>query len=170
MSKDRTLTEEEKKLWNQAMVGIVVREKPNQITTPLKKRPRVKERFYKPEALPERPIKIAFDPAMRQIPKNRAKKVKIEATVDLHGMTQDQAYKALQRFLISCQHQGMTWVLVITGKGSKEGGTGIGVLKAAVPQWLCQMPFLTLAAGHAPAKEHDGGTGAIYVRLKKIYP
>src|SRR5690606_34666444 len=42
----------------------------------------------------------------------------IDARLDLHGMTQSRAHGALLRFLIRAQNEGMTLVLVITGKGA----------------------------------------------------
>src|SRR6185312_13350546 len=42
---------------------------------------------------------------------------KIEARLDLHGMTQDEAHRALNAFLDRGEHAGWRCVLVITGKG-----------------------------------------------------
>ncbi len=51
----------------------------------------------------------------------------VEAALDLHGHTQDQAHAALDRFLSEAQARGLRCVLVITGKGTtKEAG---GVLR-----------------------------------------
>ena len=41
----------------------------------------------------------------------------IEARLDLHGMTQMRAHRALTGFLHRAHHDGLTFVLVITGKG-----------------------------------------------------
>lgn len=165
VSKDRTPTEDEKQQWEEAMAETIALKKPNRVIDPLKKRPKVKERYYKPQDLPQR-LPERIDPLERQIPRHRLKKVNIEARVDLHGMTQDQAYRELQRFLTFCQQKQMIWVLVITGKGIKKEEAG--VLRTAVPQWLSQPPFISLASGYAPAKDKDGGLGALYVRLKRL--
>ena len=45
----------------------------------------------------------------------------IDARLDLHGMTQTRAHRALFGFLQRAHHDGLTFVLIITGKG-KIGG------------------------------------------------
>src|SRR6185312_2360232 len=57
----------------------------------------------------------------------------IAARLDLHGMTQAEAHGALQRFIARSFDEGRRAVLVITGKGAREGE---GVLRRAVPRWL----------------------------------
>ena len=42
----------------------------------------------------------------------------IDARLDLHGMTQTRAHRALSEFLQRAHIDGLTFVLVITGKGS----------------------------------------------------
>ena len=41
----------------------------------------------------------------------------IDARLDLHGMTQTRAHRALFGFLQRAHHDGLTFVLIITGKG-----------------------------------------------------
>jgi DNA-nicking Smr family endonuclease len=89
----------------------------------------------------------------------------IEGRVDLHGMTQEQAYALLLSFLGRAHANGVRYVLVITGKGSSSGGDG--VLKRAVPGWLATVPFRSLVSSHDHAARHHGGAGAIYVRLRR---
>ncbi|WP_052046075.1 Smr/MutS family protein [Candidatus Paracaedibacter symbiosus] len=92
----------------------------------------------------------------------RVTKVVIEARIDLHGFTKDQAQQQLQFFLMNAQLQYKNWVLVITGKGKPDRGV---TLRSLVPGWLDNLPYVS---AYAPAKPHDGGTGALYVRLKKL--
>lgn len=92
----------------------------------------------------------------------RVSKVVIEARVDLHGFTKDQAQQQLQFFLMNAQIQSKSWVLVITGKGRPENNL---TLQKLVPGWLDSLPYVS---GYAPAKQNDGGAGALYVRLKKL--
>ncbi len=82
-----------------------------------------------------------------------------EAKLDLHGMTQDGAYRALIRFLTAAQSESKRLVLIITGKG--------GVLKDALPLWLGQQDLETLVSGIAEAHVRHGGGGAFYVSLRK---
>src|SRR5690606_16889505 len=58
-------------------------------------------------------------PTLDKLAKGR---LPIEARVDLHGMTQDEAYSLLFSFLHRAHAAGLRYVLVITGKGSSSGG------------------------------------------------
>jgi DNA-nicking Smr family endonuclease len=82
-----------------------------------------------------------------------------EGRIDLHGMTQEAAYRALLNFLTRAQAQGAKLVLVITGKG--------GVLRAQLPLWLGQPDLRPLVAGLNAAHVRHGGAGAFYVLLRK---
>ncbi len=87
----------------------------------------------------------------------------IDGRIDLHGMTQDRARKALFEFLQSSQRYDRRIVLVITGKGDE----GRGVLRRMVPQWLSLPAFLPLVNGWREAHIGHGGEGALYVRLRR---
>ena len=86
--------------------------------------------------------------------------------IDLHGMTQIRAHRALFGFLQRAHHEGLTFVLVITGKG-KVGGAERGVLRRQVPQWLSLPEFRTLVVGFEEAHIGHGGEGALYVRVRR---
>lgn len=90
----------------------------------------------------------------------------IEARLDLHGRTQEEAHRALAAFIEDAHAAGRRCVLVVTGKGLRPDGS-VGVLRRNVPRWLNQ-PSLRqkiVAFDHATVK--DGGEGALYVLLKK---
>ncbi|MEP9397649.1 Smr/MutS family protein [Mesorhizobium sp. KR2-14] len=89
----------------------------------------------------------------------------IEGRVDLHGMTQEEAYSLLLSFLGRAYAGGVRYVLVITGKGSSSGGEG--VLRRAVPGWLATPPFRVLVSSHDHAARKHGGAGALYIRLRR---
>lgn len=89
----------------------------------------------------------------------------IEGKVDLHGMTQSQAHALLLSFLRRAHADGRRHVLVVTGKGTSLGSDG--VLRRAVPGWLATPPFRSLVSAHEPAAIRHGGTGALYVRLRR---
>lgn len=89
----------------------------------------------------------------------------IEGRVDLHGMTQSEAHALLHSFLFRAHLQGMRHVLVITGKGASFGSEG--VLRRAVPQWLATPSFRNLVSSYDAAARRHGGSGAIYVRLRR---
>jgi DNA-nicking Smr family endonuclease len=90
----------------------------------------------------------------------------IEARLDLHGMTQRRAHRALSDFLQRAHVDGLTFVLVITGKGD-AAHSGRGVLRRQVPQWLGLPEFRTLVVGFEPAHIGHGGEGALYVRIRR---
>jgi DNA-nicking Smr family endonuclease len=92
----------------------------------------------------------------------------IDARLDLHGKTQNEAHAALIRFLRRAQRDGARFALVITGKGGRlsDGREG-GVLKRQVPLWLHLPDLRPYVAGFETAHVAHGGEGAIYVRIRK---
>jgi DNA-nicking Smr family endonuclease len=87
----------------------------------------------------------------------------ITARIDLHGMTQDEARRALTEFILRRAAEGARSVLVITGKGSR----GDGVLRRRAPDWLAEPPLRAVVAGLSEAHRRHGGGGALYVALKR---
>ena len=92
----------------------------------------------------------------------------IDARLDLHGMTQIRAHRRLFAFLQRAHSDGLTFVLVITGKG-KVGGleSERGVLRRQVPEWLSLPEFRPLVVGFEEAHIGHGGEGALYVRVRR---
>jgi len=93
----------------------------------------------------------------------RRGRMEIEASLDLHGLTQDRAHTRLRRFLFQADAQGRRCLLVVTGKGR----TGPGVLRRAVPLWLNDSELRPLILAVTPAQPHHGGEGALYVLLRR---
>ena len=91
----------------------------------------------------------------------------IDARLDLHGMTQTRAHRALFGFLQRAHHDGLTFVLVITGKGKIGAESERGVLRRQVPQWLGLPEFRSLVVGFEEAHIGHGGEGALYVRVRR---
>jgi DNA-nicking Smr family endonuclease len=89
----------------------------------------------------------------------------IEARLDLHGMTQAEAHRALAAFVRQSHDAGRRCVLLITGRGL--GPNGPGVLKLAVPRWLEEPGLRRQILAIAPARPQDGGAGALYVLLRR---
>jgi DNA-nicking Smr family endonuclease len=89
----------------------------------------------------------------------------IAARLDLHGMTQAEAHRALAGFIHKSRDAGSRCVLVITGRGF--GPTGPGVLKLAVPRWLEEAELRREILASAPAQPRDGGAGALYLLLRR---
>jgi DNA-nicking Smr family endonuclease len=99
----------------------------------------------------------------------------IDARLDLHGMTQQEAHAALLRFLHRAQASGVKTALVVTGKGLRKSSSSDGrdadhkpgVLKRQVPLWLALPEFRLLVVGFDDAHVGHGGEGALYVRLRR---
>ena len=115
--------------------------------------------------------------ASKSMDKNSLKKLKRgklkpQAKLDLHGLTADEAYNALIRFIIGSHETNKRLLLVITGKGQRSYNRGngpvlAGVLKQKVPHWLRSDPISPYVLEFVEAHQKDGGAGALYVYLKK---
>jgi DNA-nicking Smr family endonuclease len=85
------------------------------------------------------------------------------ATLDLHGMTQEEAQQAIIRFVekqLAAQQQTL---LIIHGKGKNSATTQPATLKNLTNHLLRQLdPVLAFCS----AQPYDGGTGALYVLLR----
>ncbi len=92
---------------------------------------------------------------------------RIDARLDLHGMTMIEAHDRLRAFLQSAYAQQYRCVLVITGKGRRTAEAPAGVLRQAVPVWLAESPLAPMITAVTQAQAKDGGTGAYYVLLKR---
>lgn len=98
----------------------------------------------------------------------------IDAVLDLHGYRQHDAHERLRRFLHRAQADHARLVLVVTGKGgtpttrSHEGEPHAkGVLRRSVPEWLKMPDLRQVVMGFEQAAPHQGGSGALYVRLRR---
>jgi DNA-nicking Smr family endonuclease len=175
----RALSAEERALWESVAKQV----------KPLRKRHPVAKAHAAPEAetkaaakpvVPAKPIPVKPVSAPRQqMPslapigrRERAQlsrgKKEIDARLDLHGMTQTRAHRVLFAFLQRAHSDGLTFVLVITGKG-KAGSADSerGVLRRQVPHWLSLPEFRALVVGFEEAHIGHGGEGALYVRVRR---
>ncbi|MEM8795360.1 MAG: Smr/MutS family protein [Pseudomonadota bacterium] len=99
----------------------------------------------------------------------------IDGTLDLHGLRQHDAHRELVRFLRGAYANGWNTLLVITGKGLRENRADCaplvsderGVLRRKVPIWLSEASLRHIVLGFEQAERHHGGSGALYVRLRK---
>ena len=131
---------------------------------PNQKRPRPRGAPPTPDAARLAPLAHGAAPGLdkRTAQRMRRGQMPIEGRLDLHGMTQDGAYRALGAFLAEAQGAGKRCVMVITGKGLSPDGS-IGVLRAAVPRWLNEPGLRGRILSFSHARPRDGGTGALYV-------
>jgi DNA-nicking Smr family endonuclease len=161
----RTLTADEVRLWRTAMKSV----------TPYKPQPPLEEpapppapaATVEPEPAPL-PLPLA-SPArkpngvdgqtLKQLSRGERK---VEAVIDLHGMTVQMAHSALRRFIEIQAAAGKRCILVITGKGGPDRPSR---LKHEVPLWLEDWKPPVLAVTNAQPKH--GGAGALYVLLQR---
>jgi len=105
--------------------------------------------------------------------KLRKGKMPIEARCDLHGLNQVQAYDLLNQFITTALGRGCRCVLIITGKGKSRIATSSvieperGVLKQKLSEWLTERQLAPHILKTYPAQGKDGGTGAMYVYLRR---
>lgn len=95
----------------------------------------------------------------------KKKGLKFEKTLDLHGLTEEQAYNKLAYFIENNWQQGIRNLLIITGKGHKLNSSGI--LRQMLPVWLREAKFNPMILHVTIANPSDGGEGAFYVVLRK---
>jgi DNA-nicking Smr family endonuclease len=182
----RALSEEERALWESVAKQI----------KPLRKKPRLAKTAHKAAQETETPP--VAKPVAAPSPINHAKIVRpaipdpprappplaplgrrersqlsrgrkeIDARLDLHGMTQTRAHRVLTDFLHRAHADGLSFVLIITGKGKMGAESERGVLRRQVPQWLGLPEFRSLVVGFEEAHVGHGGAGALYVRIRRV--
>lgn len=90
----------------------------------------------------------------------------VQAHLDLHGMTIEQAQDTLLFFARECYLQSKRCFLVVTGKGKNSPG-GQAVLRQELQEWLTKEPLRQTVLAFCSAQPRDGGAGAVYVLLRK---
>ncbi len=106
--------------------------------------------------------------------------VTIEARIDLHGLSVEEARQRLRGFIVASRQRGLRTILVITGKGAApftrhtlhghdhwHAPERQGVLRRELPRWLSEPDMQVHVSGFQPAHPRHGGGGAFYVRLRR---
>lgn len=97
--------------------------------------------------------------------KLRQGRYEAEARLDLHRMTAAVARRELFEFIRDSYLLGIRSVIIIHGKGeSRAERERSSILKGCTDHWLRQLE--TVQAFHSAQPRH-GGTGAVYVLLRK---
>ena len=94
--------------------------------------------------------------------------------IDLHGYTIEEANKAIEQFIQKSFDEGVTKIIVITGKGLRSKNVenpylskDLSILKYSVPEFVENSKSLTqFIIETTDAKIEDGGSGAFYIYLK----
>ena len=109
-------------------------------------------------------------------------RMEIEGRLDLHGHRQEEAQRILLDFIRRNHSYGKRCVLVITGKGRSLknrppeepsfGGRYVmpdrkGVLFDLVPEWLGARDLTPYVVAFSPSQPRHGGSGALYVYLRR---
>jgi DNA-nicking Smr family endonuclease len=94
--------------------------------------------------------------------KLRQGKNPVEQTLDLHGLTVSRARAELIAFLGECEATGVRHAIIVHGKGFRSKDKA--VIKPMVNRWLRATD--NVLAFHS-ALPKDGGSGAVYVLLRK---
>ena len=191
--KKRALTEEEQHLWNkvikqvetiEAMPPLVIASAPKPTKKPKVETPREIKPFQiganaksKPAApsspsFVDRPNQTSPNMDRRNFQRLLKGQLEIDATLDLHGLTADQARMHLQTFISNANRMGNRLLLIITGKGNKKtvdefNRPKSGVLRSGVPEWLKSGPMSDAVLQVTQAHRKHGGGGAYYVYLRR---
>jgi DNA-nicking Smr family endonuclease len=92
--------------------------------------------------------------------------IPVQDHIDLHGLTQKDAETRVRKFLVRSHGRGLQCVLIVHGRGINSPDS-IPVLKERLPVWMNRGPARKIVMAFASARPYDGGTGAIYVLLRK---
>jgi DNA-nicking Smr family endonuclease len=90
----------------------------------------------------------------------------IQGHVDLHGFTREEARIKVEAFLTESRQRNRRCVLIVHGRGLNSKDQ-IPVLKEAVRVWLTRGRISRSVLCFATARPTDGGTGAVYVLLRR---
>jgi DNA-nicking Smr family endonuclease len=176
----RRLSDEEIALWTE-VARSVARRRGATLPTPLNAM-RAARSPAPPPTTPEPPADRSAKPSgppplapierrlKRELARGRGA---IDAALDLHGLTQAEAHHALREFLRHSQTRGARLVIIVTGKGGPLDDSGQwsnerGVLKRLTPHWLREPDLRSVVLGFEEAGRAHGGSGALYVRLRRI--
>jgi DNA-nicking Smr family endonuclease len=97
----------------------------------------------------------------------KAGEPRVEARLDLHGRSREEALGALERFLELARGDGKRCVLVIHGRGAHSHDDA-PVLKPLVWRWLATAPAAAAAVlAFASARPAEGGDGATRLLLRR---
>ena len=160
---------------------VEIRDTAKETIKPATRKPATKAAVPRPPP-PAAPKPPAKSPPPAPFEVKRAKRLRrgaleIEDRLDLHGMRQAEAHRALRSFLLSAHARGLRHVKVVTGKGRSNeqddrpfdlhASDRPGVLKRLVPSWLSESDLAAVVVSFTGAGKQHGGEGALYVHLRR---
>jgi DNA-nicking Smr family endonuclease len=162
---NRTLDEDEKNLWHKEAETVapistkkrVISSAPSKIVVSRQKRD---EQLPLPSAYPYA-LSLGTYAGIDRNTANAFRKGKypIDASLDLHGMSREQAHMALSGFVHAHYAMGNRCLLLICGKGI--------VLRESIPHWLDEPGLRPFILALDVAKGQHGGSGAYYILLRR---
>jgi DNA-nicking Smr family endonuclease len=90
-----------------------------------------------------------------------------DRTIDLHGHTLSSAHSALEHALARAIADDVRILLVVTGKPPRPEAKGRGLIRASIGDWLGGSGYRDRIAAIRHAHPRHGGTGALYVILRR---
>ena len=104
-----------------------------------------------------------------------------QARLDLHGLSERDAHRALVTFVRAARVRKLRLLLIVTGKGADQKRKAAaesafelgldmrmrGVLRRLTPRWLGERGLAEMVADVREAHRRHGGSGALYVYLRK---
>ena len=171
----RVLSAEERALWRRVTADLrgIKAETAENPTAPVKLRTpavRVVPQVAKPQtprrASPGTTLDGTWDRELR------TGKVTPDRLIDLHGYTLAQAHERVLSALADAVADGDRLVVVVTGRAPAADRSRIdlplrGIIRASIGDWLHAAPFAGRIAAIRPAHVRHGGTGALYVVLRR---
>lgn len=189
--KPRGLSQEDIEVWKQVAARVertkpviplkpavkVKRPAPTLPSTPMlhpfKVGERVVEKIVKqPPAFHDAPKRTSPNMDRKNFQRLVKGQMEIDGTLDLHGMTADQAQARLMAYVTQSHAVGARLILVITGKGKNKGNDEFnrpvrGVLRQSLPDWLRGPTLASKILQVTQAQPRHGGAGAYYVYLRR---
>lgn len=163
---NRRLDSSERLVWNRVARTVAPRRRPHGKGAAKPCASASREDFAAMMRLPPLKVKrelVPTGPVPHSVERNvRKGRVDIDGRIDLHGMTQAQAKKALSTTILRAAKRGDRCLLVITGKGPRLDG----VLRTQLPGWLAGPTLRPTITTFAQAHAKHGGAGAWYVFLR----
>lgn len=134
---------------------------------------KAKGRVPPPRPAPEPPATPPRPPRDAVLDRSWEKRIRSgalqpEASVDLHNHSLAAAHAALNDAIDRAVRGGTRVLLVITGKPRPAGGDGgRGAIRAQIGDWLERSPHADRIASIRVAHPRHGGSGALYVILRR---
>lgn len=89
----------------------------------------------------------------------------VQKTLDLHGLSIDNARESFEGFISNSIKSGLNCVKVVHGRGLKS--KNVPVLKEKLKVWIIRAMNRKWVMAFSSARMCDGGPGATYILLKK---